>query len=139
MGFDLLEFKTDVVKELEGVWVYFDEEENQGLLIAREGNDNFTKAFRKLPRGLQNRARAQTIDKKKDREIWYNLLSKTILLDWKGISHEGKPLGKYDPKAGASYMMLYKDFAKFVWESACEESLYHEEQEEEDEKNSPAS
>jgi len=82
---------------------------------------------------------AKTLDKKKDKEIWYNLLSKTILLDWKGIFHEGKSLGKYEPKLGANYMMLYKDFAKFVWESACEESLYHEEQEEEDEKNSPAS
>ena len=139
MGFDLKEFETDEVKELEGVWVYFDIEETQGLLIAEAWNENFMKAFRKFPRGFQARARMQTLDTKTDRKGWHKLLAETILLDWKGIAHEGKPLGKYTSKSGAEYMKLYKKFVKFVWEAAGEESLYVKEQEGEDEKNSLAS
>ncbi len=139
MDFDIREFETDKVKELEGVWVYFDLEETQGLLIARAFNENFMKVFRKLPRGFQIRAKMQTLDKKSDLKVWHKLLSETILLDWKKISHEGKPLGKYTPEAGAEYMNKYKGFTNFAWEMANEEALYHEEQAEEDEKNLPAS
>ncbi len=138
MGFDFKEFVTDEVKELEGVWVYFDVEETQGLLIARAWNENFMKAFRKFPRGFQARARMGTIDKKKDKEVWHKLLADTVLLDWKGVSDEGKVL-KYDKKIVVEQLNKYKGLVSFVWESACEESLYHEEQEEDDEKNSPAS
>ena len=138
MGFDLEEFTADETKELEGVWVYFDIEETQGLLIAEAWNENFMKAFRKFPRGFQNRARLGTLDTKTDRRIWHKLLAETILLDWKGISHGGKAL-KYDPKVAASMMSEYKKFIKFVWDTASEESLYMKERAEEDEKNLPAS
>ncbi len=138
MGFDFKEFVTDEVKELEGVWVYFDVEETQGLLIARAWNENFMKAFRKFPRGFQTRARMGTISKKKDKEVWHGLLADAILLNWKGVSDEGKVL-KYDKKVVVEQLNKYKGLVSFVWEAACEESLYHAEQEEEDEKNSPAS
>ncbi len=138
MGFDLEEFASDEVKELEGVWVYFDVEETQGLLIAEAWNENFMKAFRKLPRGFQTRARMQTLDTKSDRKVWHKLLATTILLDWKGISDEGKTI-KYDPKLAIEKMEKYKGLTAFVWETANEEHLYHEEQTEEDEKNSPPS
>jgi hypothetical protein len=138
MGFDLKEFTTDETKELEGVWVYFDIEETQGLLVARAWNENFMRAFRKFPRGFQNRVRTGSVDKKTDKKVWHKLLSETILLDWKGISDEGKVL-KYDPKVAADKLTKYKGLASFVWETASEESLYMNEQEEEDEKNSPAS
>ncbi len=139
MGFDLREFETDEVKELEGVWVYFDVEETQGLLIAEAWNENFLKAFRKLPRGFQNRVRMGSVDKTTDKKVWHKLLADTILLDWKGIANEGKSLGKYTSKLGVEYMTLYKKFVKFVWETASEESLYVKEREEDDEKNLPAS
>lgn len=139
MGFDLEEFASDEVKELEGVWVYFDVEETQGLLIAEAWNENFMKAFRKLPRGFQNRVRMGSVDKETDKKVWHKLLSDTILLDWKGISNEGKSLGKYTSKLGSEYLTLYKKLVKFVWETASEESLYSKERAEEDEKNSPAS
>ena len=138
MGFDLEEFAADEVKGLEGVWVYFDVEETQGLLIAEAWNENFMRAFRKFPRGFQNRAQRGTLSVKTDREVWHKLLAETILLDWKGISHEGKVL-KYDPKVAAKMMSEYKKFLKFVWDTACEESLYMKEKAEEDEKNSPPS
>lgn len=139
MGFDLKEFTTDEEKELEGVWVYFDVEETQGLLIAYAENENFLKAFRKFPRGFQNRFRTGTVDRKTDKRTFHKLLSETILLDWKGISNEGKPLGKYTPKLAMDYMGQYKKFVKFVWETANEEALYVKEQQEDDEKNSSAS
>lgn len=138
MGFDLEEFAADETKELEGVWVYFDTEETQGLLIAEAWNENFMKAFRKFPRGFQNRARLGTLDTKTDRRTWHKLLAETILLDWKGISEGGKAI-KYDPKVAAEKMTKYKKFLKFVWDTASEESLYMKEQAEEDEKNLPAS
>ena len=137
-SFDLKDFKKDEVKELDGVWAYFDVEETQGVLVARAFNDKFTRAFRKLPRGLQAAAKMQTISRGADKKVWYKLLSETVLLDWKGISDEGKVL-KYSTEAAAAMMMKYKDFAAFVWEVAGEEHLYNEEQAEEDEKNSPAS
>lgn len=138
MGFDLEEFAADETKELEGVWVYFDVEETQGLLIAEAWNENFMKAFRKFPRGFQNRAHRGTLDTKTDRRVWHKLLAETILLDWKNISNEGKAL-KYDPKVAANMMSEYKKFVKFVWDTASEESLYMKEQAEEDEKNLPPS
>ncbi len=138
MGFNIEEFTGDEVKELEGVWVYFDVEETQGLLVAEAWNENFMKAFRKFPRGFQNRARLGTLDTKTDRRAWHRLLADKILLNWKGISHGGKPL-KYDPKVAATMMGEYKKFLKFVWDTASEESLYMKEQAEEDEKNSPPS
>ncbi len=138
MGFDLKEFTADETKELEGIWVYFDVEETQGLLIAEAWNENFMKAFRKFPRGFQNRARMGTLDTKTDRRVWHKLLAETVLLDWKGISDEDKTL-KYDPKIAAEKMTKYKKFLKFVWDTASEESLYMKEQIEEDEKNLPAS
>ena len=139
MGFDLKEFAADEIKELEGIWVYFDVEETQGLLIAYAENENFLKALRKFPRGFQNRVRSGTIDKKTDKKAFHKLLAETVLLDWKGISHEGKPLGKYTPKLATDYMAQYKKFVKFVWETANEEALYVKEQTEEDRKNLPAS
>lgn len=138
MGFDLEEFAADEVKELEGVWVYFDIEETQGLLIAEAWNENFMKAFRKLPRGFQNRARMGTLDTKTDKRVWHKLLAETILLDWKGISEGGKTI-KYDPKVAAEKMTEYKKFLKFVWDTASEEALYMKERIEEDEKNLLAS
>lgn len=140
MGFDLKEFTTDEVKELEGIWVYFDVEETQGILIARAWNENFMKAFRKFPHGFQNRVRRGSVDKKTDKKVWHKLLSETILLDWKGISDEGKSI-KYSPELAAKKMSDYKEFVKFVWETASEDSFYITEDDspEDDEKNSPAS
>lgn len=141
MGFDLEEFSVDEEKELEGIWVYFDMEETQGLLIASAENENFLKAFRKLPRGFQNRIRTGSVDKKTDKKVFHKLLSETILLGWKGISYKGKTLTKYDPKIAVERMAEYKKFVKFIWETANEESLYMNEfgPVEDDEKNSPAS
>lgn len=138
-GFDLNEFATDEVKELEGIWVYFDEDETQGILVARAWNENFNIAFRKLPRGFQTRAKMQTIDTKSDKKVWHKLLAATILLDWRGIADKGKSLGKYTPDLGKKYLDEYKGFTSFVWDTANEEHLYHTEKLEEDEKNSPAS
>lgn len=138
MGFDLSEFEIDPVKELEGIWVYFDIEETQGLLIARAWNENLMRTFRKFPRGFQVRAKMQTLDGKTDKKVWHKLLADTVLLDWKGISDEGKIL-KYDKKLVVEQLTKYKDLVKFVWETASEDALYHADQEEEDEKNSPAS
>ena len=136
--FDLSGFKTDEVKELEGVWVYFDEEETQGLLIARAWNENFNRVFRKLPRGLQHRAKVQTLDAKSDVRIWAKLLSETILLGWSNISDGGKIL-KYSPDVAKTMLMKYKELRSFIWEAANEEALYHEEELEEDLKNSQTS
>jgi hypothetical protein len=137
-SFDLSDFKTDEVKELEGVWVYFDEEETQGLLIARAWNENFSRVFRKLPKGLQHRAKIGTLGKKDDGKIWSRVLAETILLDWKGISDEGKVL-KYSISVAREQLKKYKDLRNFVWDTANEEALYHEEEVEEDVKNSQTS
>lgn len=138
MGFDIAEFRTDSDKELEGVWIYFDDEENAGALIARAFNENFNKQFRKLPRGLQHRANAQTLKPGDDIKVWSKLLAATILLDWKNFTYDGKPI-KYTKEVAAKILADEPNFRDFIWRTANEEHLYHKEEKEVDVKNSQPS
>lgn len=130
------EFSTNEKAEIEGVWVDLGEESK--LLIARAFNDNFVKAWRALPTGLRRRIDKGNVSRKEDLKLFSGLLSDSILLDWTGLSDEGKVI-KYSKENATKMLAKYKEFRNFVWEMAGDIQLFRNEELEEDIKNSKGS
>lgn len=132
-GFDLSNFKIDKEKEIEGVW----EDIGNGakLLIARAGNKAFQKEYSKVPRGIRRMMENGTLDETENDDIICDVLSKTLLLDWKNILDEGKAF-KYSQENAKTFLLKYPVFRETVWDMANDFKLFHDASIEDDAKNS---
>lgn len=129
-------FASDEAKEEEGVWEEFGE--GAGLLIASSHNKKFQKLFRKVPAGIREQMNNGTLSDGIARGIMAGIFAKSILLDWKKISDEGKELS-YSEETAKEYLIKYKRLANFVWERAEDQTRFMNEEVEEEAKNSKGS
>lgn len=137
MTFDLKShYGTDPELEVGGVWE--DISEGARLLIARVGNEAYQKRYRRVPRGIRNQISSGVLDDKVTEDVMCRLLADTILLDWEGISDDGKEIKHSKDKA---YEMLrsYRDFRDLVWDVANDQSRFRDEDIEETKGNLKAS
>lgn len=105
------QFGTDQTRELEGVWQDLDD--TTSLLIGRAGNKRYAKMlsglFDKNKRLLDTKSDAAEA---KSEAIMIDVLASTVLLGWKGIEEDGKPL-EYS-LANAKRLLAIKDFRRAV-------------------------
>lgn len=128
MALDIFkEFATDTCKEEEGTWVGIGG--GAELLLARAGNKAYgkmlAKEYEKHKRELE--LKNETSDKLSE-DIMIDVLAKTVLLGWKGIEFQGKPLDY--SVANAKLLLGLKDFRKLVGSYADDSARYRVEMEE---------
>lgn len=133
MSFELNQFKVDPSLERDGVWTNLDE--NAKVLIARTGNSNFQKAYRKIPSGIRRMMENETLSDELASQTMAELMSKTILLDWDGISENGKEL-KYSVETAKVMLHKYPEFRSVIWDIANQFQIFHNATLEESAKNS---
>ncbi len=115
--FDLAkQFATDREKETSGVWI--DVGLDSSILVARTNNRAYARAitreYEKYKLTLSDDS--ETSDELSD-QIMAKIIAKTILLDWKSFSDDGKNL-PYSVEAAEAVLLKYPDFKSFVMQQA---------------------
>ncbi len=135
MGLDLdEEFGSNERAEIEGVWISLGED--AGVKVARLGNPEAQKAYRKIPKAIRRQIEEGTMGNKQALQFLSRFMADFILKDWRGLSHKGKPLPAYTPEHGATHMKEFRRFRDRVWDISVDDDLYNVELED-DVKNSP--
>ena len=135
VGLDLSDkYGSNPRAEIEGVW----QEEGSGaaIKVARLGNKEAAKAYKKIPKHIRNMVDAGTLEGTQGEAFIAGYLASNILKDWRGLKDDGKPLSDYSDENGKRYMIKYRRFRERVWELAADDDLFNVEAEE-DAKNLP--
>lgn len=133
------EFAISETKAQDGVWVPY--KDGIEFLIAKSGN----KKFRRMAAALMSKNK-RVLDQKdgdgvateaaeaKLNEVMIEILSKTVLLGWKGnLQFQGKPL-EYSEE-NARKLLKLEGFRNLISDMAADEAAFKEVQEAEEEKN----
>lgn len=130
------EFATNKQAEVDGIW------EDMGggckVLIARIGNENYSKTFRKISKPYQNAIRRGTLGNEKAEELLIQAMADSIVLDWQGLEEDGKVV-KYSKEECVRVLKEYKDFRDHINDLAGSIALFKLQADEESEKNSKKS
>lgn len=114
-------FGTNSTLENEGVWIELGD--GASIKVARMGNKENKAILKKL---IAPHKMAARNDKLAD-EIWDKItvesMAATILLDWKGIEDDGKPL-PYTKENATRLLTDYKDFREQVASFSSELALF---------------
>jgi len=130
------EYGTDSKKEIEGVWEDFGD--GCEVLIARIGNEEYSKYFQKISRPYKKQIRRDTLHEDKARELLVDSMAEKIVLSWKGLKEDGK-LVPYTKKEAIRVLNEYKDFRDAIMEIAGEMETFKNIDDEDAEKNSKKS
>ncbi len=127
-------FATDETKEECGVEVSLGE--GVSLTIARANNSAFLRMIQEEADKVAEKSATLNEDEAEelDKQAMLNVLAKTVLLGWTGLSYKGKPI-KYNT-ANAVKLLKHKDFRRLVMEHANNFEHYRADLEDKDEKNS---
>lgn len=124
MDFDLNEeFGSNETAEVEGVWSYLGE--TAKIRVARLGNIEAQKAYRKIPKAVRSQIESGNMGNRQAVQFLSKFLATHILKDWSGLADKGKPLPKYDTDAGVDYLLKYRRFRDRVWEIAVDDDLFN--------------
>jgi len=128
-------FGTNKQKEEAGTWIKGPK--NMEYLVARMGNKAYRDLLDKLLAPHRVALRQGRMDDELLTKITREVVSKTILLDWKNVELEkGQGFVDYTPAIGAREMEMYPDFADFITTQAQTFANYAADDEAEDLKNS---
>ncbi len=130
------EFGSNATAEVEGVWSYIGE--TAKIKVARLGNVEAQKAYRKLPKGVRDQIEKGNMGNTQAIQFLSKFLANHILKDWSGLADGGKSLPTYSSEAGAEYLLKYRRFRDRVWEIAVDDDLFNVKEVEETAGNSPA-
>lgn len=131
---DLGQLRTNPETAAEGVWV--DVGEGASLLIARMNNKKYAKKLATLLKPFERQVQMGTLSDDKADELMAEAYAHGILLGWKGLELDGKPI-KYST-AKAKELLLdptLRDFRGLVEDIANQQKLYREQSLEAAEKN----
>lgn len=104
---ELTKIAIDTGTEISGVW--FDYDAEVAFLIARSGNPAHNKALRAAVKPHQRRIVAGNLPVEVSDKIEADVAARTLLLDWRGLTLEGKPFNfSYD---NAIILLTDKRFA----------------------------
>lgn len=123
---DLFEaFATDTEKEMEGVWKTV---RGIQVKVARVTNDRFAREYQALPPEIQDQIDNGTLPEEQAREVFADLMSKAILVDWAGLSLGGEEI-PYSQEKAKEFLSRedLKDFRRIIWEIASTEANYRQE------------
>ncbi len=134
MEFDLdEEFGSNERAEIEGVWVPLGED--AGVKVARMGNPEAQRAYKKIPYAIRREIEGGAMGSKQAVQFLSRFMADQILKDWRGLAEKGKSLPSYTPEHGAKQLKRRR-FRDRVWEISTDDALYNVELED-DVKNSP--
>ena len=119
-------FGTSKAKEEQGVW--FSGPKGQRYLIARQGNDAFTKLAGILTKPHRRLIEKGLADPELLRDITAEVTAKTLLLDWDGVKDDDGRALPYTWQIGKAYLLKYKDFADFVAGCSTSVASYQDEE-----------
>jgi len=131
---DLNQFKTDKVKELEGIWETLDGDTR--VKIARYGNPKMVAVYNKYPRVIRSRIESGLVDDEDTRAITSHVMAQSILLDWEKVLENGEEV-PYTQENAKRILMEYEEFRKLIWEISQEAALFHAEDVSKTSKNLP--
>jgi hypothetical protein len=118
--------------EKEGVWV--DYRDGSKIKIARIGNPIFTRTYDNKLKPHRRKQRAGTMETELEVRVLCEVVAKTIILDWKGFTQDGKEF-KYTEKRAFELLEKSIDFRNEVVDLATAEETFHQEDAEDSEKN----
>jgi hypothetical protein len=129
------EYLTDPTLEEEGVWVRLRKGDAE-VLVARAGNSKHEELVRRLRKKHGRGFRGDELPQEVDDSIALEALSKTILLDWRGI--EGPIPGVCEDEGDVPYstdtaralLKLSRDFRLEVTQIATEMEVFRREEQE---------
>jgi len=126
------EYGTNKKSEVDGVWEDFGG--GTTVLIARIGNENYQKVFRRISKPYQNAIRRGTLGNDKAEDLLIQAMADCIVLDWKGLKEDDKPV-KFSKEECVRVLKEYKDFRDHVSELANSMEIFRQEMDAEAEKN----
>ena len=129
---EIEQFKTSERLEQDGVWVPIGE--GASLLIARIGNAKYEKYLRKIGRKHLTQIRL-TSDPELLKELTVQAMARFVLLGWKGLDENKKPI-PYSHKKAEELLTNYHGLFRTVSELANENTLFQEDEQEATEGNS---
>ena len=122
-------FATDLDLEENGVWV--DLGDGTQLKLARVGNPAYKKLFRQQLKPYRSVAARKNISEETWAKMGAELLSKTVLVDWKGWEDDKGKTIPYSEKNAYDMLLGLKDFRKFVEDLAEDQATFARELDEE--------
>lgn len=120
-------FGTNVKAEIEGIWIHLGP--TAALKIARLGNKEAARAWRKIPKAIRVALDEGAIADTQAENFLASYLAEHILKDWKGLSQNGKELPPYDQTIGAKILREKRRFRDRVMEIAQDDDLFNVEAE----------
>ena len=130
-----MDFSTafaDPQKENEGVWVEY--QDGGSIKLARAGTPEFNRVLENRMKPHLRKQRAGTLPSAVETKINCQVLADTVLLDWKGMTLDGKKL-EYSKEAAFELLMRHIDFRNDVVDLATAGQTFHTEFAEDSEKN----
>ena len=123
-------FKTDTKAEIKGIW----REIGYGasILVARKGNTKYNELFLEKMEQISTKKK---IDDEESKYMMYEIVAKSILLDWKGIYDENEKEIEYSVEQAIKTFETCKDFYTLVFDIASNMDNYLECNLEESKKN----
>ena len=128
MSLDLGEkYGSNPKAEIDGVW----QELGGGaaIKVARLGNKEAQRAYKKMPKAVRNMVDEGTMDGTQAESFLAGYLADNILKDWRGLADGGKDLPDYTTEEGKKFMLRFRRFRERVWELAADDDLFNVEAE----------
>ncbi len=125
---DLNDFKTNQVAEEKGTWVDFGNECE--LLIARSGNKQWRKHWKKISKPYEKQITRKTLSDEKADVLIIDAMANTILLGWKNLMNNGEVIVYSVSKA--KEVLQIKDFREAVSEVSTSMESFQVQLDEED-------
>lgn len=131
-------FSTSKRLEAQGAW--HDLGDGAGLKVARINNPAYQQLERELRRRELARIKSGRLDEETHARLMIECLAHTVLLDWRGLEVDGKPLPPYTPEEGIKMMtdtdeISRAGFRNFVISLAADADRFKIERDEELQKN----
>jgi len=128
-------FRSNRQREQEGVVVEMDGD-GAWVRVARDNNERFQKEARKIFKPHRAAIQQGTIDGEMLRRLTCKAVAAGILLDWGGMTDDDdKPL-PYSKEAAEQELFDNPDFAEYVATLSKDRTLFQDEPEDVEEKNS---
>ena len=138
-------FRSDPKRELEGVWVDFEDPEDPEVdgkpirfLVASANNPRYQECMARLLKPHTRRLqRGQDVPPEQMRQLRAKAMSQYMLLDWQNVFDEEDNPIEYTPEQGFEYLRApeYHTIHSFVLGVAHDESEYRHEADEADKGN----
>lgn len=113
------EYGTDKKLEEEGIWLPLEVGRDGEVLLARIQNVNWRRLARKLPKQIRKQMNDDLLPEGTMDEITAELMSKTIVLGWRGLTINGAEV-EYSQERCMEILLKYPDFRSRLYEMASD-------------------